>query len=96
MRVSATSAGAEGVPISSGVTAHNMRFGCVWLLLYITELGEWKRNSVLADTDSVCKTSSMPIKAFDINLYFVGVGDFKFASNIELVISSGAKGFLKI
>jgi hypothetical protein len=33
VRVSATSAGAEGVPISSGVTAHNMRFGCVWLPL---------------------------------------------------------------
>jgi len=45
------------------------------------------------DADSVCKTSSMFIVAFDINLYCVGIGDFKFASNIGLVISSGVKAF---
>jgi len=50
----------------------------------------------LVDADSVYKTSSMPIVAFDINLYCVGVGDIKFASNIGLVINSGGKGFLKI
>jgi hypothetical protein len=45
------------------------------------------------DANSVCKTNSMSIVAFDNNLYCVGVGDFKCASNIGLVISSGVKPF---
>lgn len=49
----------------------------------------------MVDADSVCKTSSMFIVSFDINLYCVGVGDFKFASNTGLVVRSGVKAFYK-
>jgi hypothetical protein len=65
--VSATSAGAEGVPISSGVTTYNLRLGSGYLCRSLTStgLGDWKRKSVLVDVDSVFKTSPVCVVAFD-------------------------------